>query len=183
MRNQIVAVYLLGILLTTGCGSNGRDGRDGTHGDVYIAYSWMYSPFYYSSTDPGIPAPGLINNQYYLTSPGTYTYTYRSWDDSIWTGTYSLSANSGEKGTKGEKGGFFFQKGADGKNGADGADNYYQLYCPSYGATLYKWTYSHYSSMRLKAELQNKIERETNIRGEAPLSIEMRNQFKGLRLE
>lgn len=180
MKRWLTLVVLLNAVILAGCGQNGRDGKDGAPGKAYIAYSWNYNPFYYATTDPGIINP-VICNKYYETVPGTYNYTYQSWDASIWTGYYTITVNPGGKGTKGEKGGIFWQKGKDGENGANGADNYFKLYCPSGGPYFYQYSYAAYSANSLlRSRLEELTSMDIKKKGVIPLPDEEKNKFQGI---
>lgn len=180
MRKTWVIFLLASVVFISGCGRDGRDGKDGQPGKAYIAYSWNYNPFYYSTTDPGIIHP-VICDKYYETVPGTYYFTYQSWDSSVWTGHYTITVNPGGKGTKGEKGGIFWQNGRDGKNGPNGADTYFRLYCPSSGPYFYQYTYAAYSAKSLAdITLENLTQMDIQKKGAEPLPEAEREKFIGL---
>jgi hypothetical protein len=170
------------MLIITGCGRNGNRGRDGSPGKVYIAYSWAVDPFYYQTNDPGIPSNYLYNNHFYRTSPGTYNGRYISWDGSQWTFSYYLTANQGEPGKDGEKGGFPFQNGADGSDGRDGADRYYKLCCYSTGFTLYFNNYLPFSKSTFDAAILNQESSEAMRSGHDLIPREERNRFRGSKI-
>lgn len=182
MKRAFVLVLAVNLLLLTGCGRDGRNGKDGQDGKAFIAYSWNYNPFYYTTTDPGIIHP-VINKKYYQTNTGTYFFTYQSWDASIWTGSYTITVNKGGKGTKGEKGGIFWQNGRDGKDGQNGADNYFVLYCPSGGPYFYQYNYAAYSANSfLNIRLEELTQQDIQKKGTALLPEAERNGFIGLPL-
>jgi hypothetical protein len=180
VKNWLFLFMAINAVLTAGCGRDGSNGKDGQDGKAYISYSWNYNPFYYSTTDPGIIHP-VINNNYYATIAGTYYYTYQSWDGSIWTGSYTITINHGGKGTKGEKGGIFWQNGKDGENGPDGADNYFKLYCPSGGPYFYRYSYAAYSAKSfIDISLEDLTQMDIRKKGAAPLPENERNKFIGM---
>ena len=137
------------IILISACtgqdGRDGRDGADGADGDVYIAYSWVGTLWAFWTDNPDIPTI-VFNDTYYQTAAGTYSFSYQSWDFSIWNGNYTIVANEGEPGEPGEigeKGSAFWQAGKDGRDGADGADgedNYFLLGLWSTGPVIYNYT-------------------------------------------
>lgn len=119
MRKMLVAALVIIVLsIVAGCG---KDGEDGT---AYFAISWLFDPLYYGDDNSQTPAV-MTNEQFYQTSPGTYNFSYQAWDNSIWSGTYTITVNQGEKG-----GLFPFD------DGADGSPKYFTLYCYSIGPTL-----------------------------------------------
>jgi hypothetical protein len=177
MKKILCVMCLVSMICITGCGRNGQDGRTGQDGDVFIAYSWVYGPFYLSTNDPGISSY-VLNDQYYESVPGTYNYIYQSWNGSQWSGIYTLWANAGSPGTPGEKGGIF-SNGTDGEDGADGLDNYFRLACYSSGATLYRTTQSAYGSLHVENRFQERLLQEINVNGKEPLSPSERKKLKG----
>ena len=132
-------------------GVDGMDGQDGEDGALYIALSWV-GDISFVFSDPNIPQT-IFKEQYYLTEPGSYSYYYISWDDSQWTGTYSMTAEEGEPGESGEQGepGSFMKDGEDGADGEDGEDGedvcvilglwstgpeFYNLFCDNTSARI-----------------------------------------------
>lgn len=147
----LLAILALSTASFCGCylvvgrdGRDGRDGEDGADGKAFIAYSWLFGPFYYWSDDPGIPSDTILNGEYYETEPGNYEFGYIAWDDSVWEGEYTIYINEGEEGGPGEPGepGRLFrdgEDGQDGEDGEDGADIYFEVSCYSIGAAIYEW--------------------------------------------
>jgi len=105
-------------------------GRAGDDGKAYIALDWLSGcKLYYNFSE--LPSY-IIKKQYYEHKPGTYSASYYLYDytlyeySSVWTLTYTITAN---KGLPGE---IFF------KEGADGANNYFCIYCGFYiGPSIY----------------------------------------------
>lgn len=120
MKNVFTIVLVLTVLMAMlGCG---KDGKDGT---ASIAISWLYDPFSYSDDNPSTPISGTVDT-YYPTGVGTYSFTYQAWDNSIWSGTYTITVNEGEKGG-------LLPSISDGE---DGKPKKFTLYCYSIGPTL-----------------------------------------------
>jgi len=139
----ILAIAIIGCMGEDG--ADGQDGRDGLDGDSYITYSWLFGPFTYTTSDPGIPSI-IFSGNYYPTQSGTWNYAYEAWDGSVWYGNYTIYIDEGEPGQSGESGesGDLFWKdgedGADGENGEDGADICFELACFSSGPSFYAWS-------------------------------------------
>lgn len=120
-----MSAVMLFILMFFGCA--GSDGADGQDGQVYIAIGWVGNISFVFS-DPHIPYT-IINEQYYLTTPGYYTFAYEAWDGSQWSGNYTLNIEEGEPGESGS----FMQ------DGADGQDICVTLGCWNTGPEIYNW--------------------------------------------
>jgi len=94
MKNTIKILGLIALLAIIGftmvsCGES--------DGDVYLKYTWVYTPSYFTDTNPAIPST-FYNGTYYKTKPGvTYTMSYRSSGGSgtLYTYTYNLKARKG----------------------------------------------------------------------------------------
>lgn len=101
------AVMVMGI---TSCGKDGKDGKP------YIKFDFFGTLLSYSHNLPKVPET-IVENIYYETEPGTWTFSYvhANNDDGIWTATITL-----EKGEDGEAGGLF-------SDGVDGDNVYYKL--------------------------------------------------------
>jgi len=129
--NLFKVFYFIIILFFFSC--TGDDGADGKDGDVYIALDWV-SDITFIFSDPNIPQT-IWKNQFYLTIPGSYSFSYISWDGSSWTGTYDLNTEEGEPGEPGE-----FMK--DGEDGEDGEDWCVTIGLWSSGPSIYDWACS-----------------------------------------
>ncbi|MFA6165860.1 MAG: hypothetical protein WC700_04530 [Gemmatimonadaceae bacterium] len=118
-------------------GPDGATGPSGSDGYTYLAVTWVSGgkPVTASFSDSRLPST-LTLDQYYLTAPGYYTFSYTAWDYSRWSGNYTLSYNPGQPGSPGTKGGSFGKKGKDGSPGADGQDLYYTLRLYSIGPSI-----------------------------------------------
>jgi len=118
-----------------GCGKPGEDGavflsiNDSNYADELALSYW--------DDNPAIPV-GASWGTYYISDPGSYNYEYdvaffnsysKQWFESTVTGSYKLTANQGDEGT-------MF------KNGADGADKYYDLYCNTVDPYIEHWNKS-----------------------------------------
>ncbi|MDH5632243.1 MAG: hypothetical protein OEZ10_04530 [Gammaproteobacteria bacterium] len=86
MKKSLVVVALIGIMLA-GC----QDGKDG---DAFLAFFWVAPPVSYSDNNPSIP-PTIILQEQYSVEPGTYGFTYTAWDNSVWSGTYTITIEEG----------------------------------------------------------------------------------------
>jgi hypothetical protein len=138
----------------------GDDGRDGMPGDIYLAHTWVSIQSIWTD-NPSIP-DYVLNDNYYITQPGTYNYEYTDFNGALWVGYYTIYNNPGEPG---EPGGSFGQDGAD---GADGADICFQLTLFSTGSDLWIWDCADVRSMEsLTDEYQNQLELEMKKMKEA----------------
>lgn len=113
----LTVMFSFFVFLLTGCGDDGADGK------AFLSINWLFDPLYFTDNNPSTPSQG-VNGQYYQTSPGTYSFTYTAWDDSRWSGTYTITIDEGEEG------GFL-------EDGEDGKDKYFALYCYSIGPSFY----------------------------------------------
>ena len=131
---NILAFGAIMAMLLTSC--IGKDGVDGQHGQVSVAFSWV-GIVTYSDNISETPSFSLVNEkQYYEITPGTYTFQYvhnTLNPNSRWTKTYDFAADPGTKGTKGA----FMTDGVDGTNGED---LYYTIGLWSDGPTVYRYT-------------------------------------------
>lgn len=126
MKKCIVSVLL--ILMLAGCSL--LLGTDGQNGDAFICYSWVVGPIDFSTSDPAFAGLTYISNgTYRRATPGTYHFEYIAWDDSYWSGNYTIYI---EEGTSA---GFLF-------DGVDGDDLYFELACYSFGPDFYVWNES-----------------------------------------
>lgn len=109
----------------------GDNGVDGTDGQAFVTVTTSDGSLY-AYVDDNTSRPGSFNaGQAYRVIPGSYNFAYESriytsattYYYAQWTGVYSVHLNRGEKGTEGK---IFWQKGSDGK---DGADSYLILLC------------------------------------------------------
>lgn len=182
MKRSVLVFILIGLVFTVGCGRDGSRGRDGSAGRVYIAYEWLFDPFYYSSNDPGIPN-NVINETFYETAPGTYTISYIAWDSSQWQYAYTITANPGSRGQEGEKGSFPFQNGRNGRDGDDGAPKYHKLLCYSIGASFYYRDWSAFSKASFDHFYDDKFNREISKHGNDLLPLAVRSKFKGIKIK
>jgi len=114
--------FSLCFLFFCGCTKDGKDGKS------YISIDWeyhddQYKVSAYADDNPSTPeGQSIVAGQYYQSSPGTYSYSYRSEDYDYYydhTGTYTLIFYPGTKAT-------LFK---DGKNGED---SYFDLYLSVY---------------------------------------------------
>ncbi|MEP0862444.1 MAG: hypothetical protein HRF52_13490 [Ignavibacterium sp.] len=104
---------ILGIicLLLISCGKDGNEGR------AFVSFDWSSTVVYYDDSNPSIPST-IWRNQNYQSDAGTFYFEYGVDNGSeyrLWTGSYSITKNPGEKGS-------LF---VDGK---DGANKYYKIY-------------------------------------------------------
>ncbi len=124
MKKLLLSIVVGSLLLTASCKKD-----DGKPGAVYLSIN---TPTLYCYSFNGYSFTGLSSGSsfdtYYNVSPGTYTYNYNLTSSCGYanyysiSGTYTLSAAEGEKGTYTSK-------------GSDGATRYYNLSCEYYGAT------------------------------------------------
>ena len=71
------------LIATVLAGCSFFEGEDGQDGEAFIAYSWIFDPIVFYTTDPYVSWSGVVlNNVYVQTEPGTYYFEYVSWDDS-----------------------------------------------------------------------------------------------------
>ncbi len=130
MRYLGVIAALLVLMGLSSCGSNGKDGPDGTS---YAAVDWYYGLVAYSF--PGFPT-SWSSDTYYQMSGGDYTWEYELYSSSYGYGTWyfdlTISVNAGEKG---QPGGLF----VNGKDGAAGADLYFHVWLDWANVYIYKY--------------------------------------------
>jgi hypothetical protein len=153
-----VVVCLMIAALFTSCA-----GADGEDGDAYIAYTWATGPitFYYLQDPAFADNSVIINGDYEQTVPGRYYFMYKSWNNSVWDGYYTIYVNAGE----------------DGKfmsDGDDGEDLYFELYCPSYGPTLYVDTEPTASRSAVKVATSDakRLQKELQLAKDSGLTLE-----------
>jgi hypothetical protein len=116
MRRILVFGFVLSILLFAGCG------EDGTDGDAFLAYNWVYTPLYVADTIPDLPDIVYAGKNYNV-SPGTYSCVYTAWDGSSYSGTITIYIDEGEEG------GWI-------RDGDDGDDNFFELFFYATGPAI-----------------------------------------------
>lgn len=118
----IFFAMFISIILLSGCGEDGQEGR------AYLSFDWDWYVDWYNDNNPGVPYY-IYENTDYESSAGTYSFEYGCSDGqgNFWSfyGTYTLTVNPGEEGS-------LFS------DGADGADKFYTLYLRGSGAWLNK---------------------------------------------
>ena len=72
-------------------------GEDGKDGNAYLSINWVYAPTYYNDTNSSIPNI-FYEGVKYKSLPGTYSFIYTAWSGDSWSGYYTITINSGEKG-------------------------------------------------------------------------------------
>lgn len=133
---QKVAFLFLAVLVSSCDGLSGPDGRDG---NAYVSVVSSDATLESDATFLSFPQT-YYYEQYYITDPGTYGFSfsasyYDSYGDlhsTSWSGIYTITVNSGSPGGEGKP---FWQEG---NRGSDGIDEYYKLDCTySYGLDIY----------------------------------------------
>ncbi len=135
--NKVLYIILISLFSLTVFSCSGKDGKDG---NAYLSINWVYAPTYYNDTNSSIPYT-FYKGVKYRSLPGTYSFIYTAWSGDTWSGNYTITINSGEKG----KSTLLIIP----KNGSKGADKNFSLYLYSFGPSLYN------SREKINRELSN----------------------------
>ena len=135
--NKVLYIILISLFSLTVFSCSGEDGKDG---NAYVSINWSYAPTYYYDTNSSIPYT-FYNGINYKSLPGTYSYRYTAWSGDSWSGYYTITINSGEKGT--------FNILLLPKDGSNGEDSYFSLWLYSFGPSFYN------SREKINRELSN----------------------------
>ena len=135
--NKVLYIILISLFSLTVFSCSGEDGKDG---NAYVSINWSYAPTYYNDTNSSIPYI-FYNGRNYKSLPGTYSYQYTAWSGDTWSGYYTITINSGEKG----KSNLLIIP----KDGSNGTDSYFSLWLYSFGSSFYN------SREKINRELSN----------------------------